>query len=115
MRKPFFIAICFLFLFSCNGDSPINNNMPDPNDTTGMVTKKTDPIKPRSDSFEFDQTKSSFACTRTKTVKDVDKQIKIFGGSMNLKMDNASFSASTNIKIKNGWWFFLDKKPDGVK
>ncbi|HET6990613.1 MAG TPA: YceI family protein, partial [Bacteroidia bacterium] len=25
------------------------------------------------------------------------------------------FSANTTIKIKNGWWFSLDKKPDGGK
>lgn len=101
-------------LFSCNGDSPIKNNMPDPDDTSGAV-KIVEPPKPRQDSFSIDIDKSSFDCTRSKTVKDVDKQIKIGNSVINMKMDNASFSASTSIKIKKAWWFSLDKKTDGGK
>ncbi|HET6991182.1 MAG TPA: hypothetical protein VFJ43_07660, partial [Bacteroidia bacterium] len=95
MKKVVFSAATFLFLFSCNSDSGIKNNMPDPDDTTGAVKQAPEPPKPNRDSFSIDQEKSSFACTRSKTVKDVDKEVRIFGGTMNLKMDNASFSANT--------------------
>ncbi len=115
MKKVISPSILFLFLISCNGDAPIKNNMPDPNDTSGVVKKTIEPIISHRDSFAFDQSKSSVACTRSKSVKDVDKQVKLFGGTMNVKMDNASFSANTTIKIKNGWWFSIDKKADGGK
>lgn len=113
--KNFLLALPLaLLLFSC-GDEAVKNNMPDPNDTSGAVKQPVEPPKPKQDSFAIDNTKSSFSCTRSKTVKDVDKQIRIGNSTMNVKMDNASFSASTEIKIKNGWWFSLDKKPDGGK
>jgi hypothetical protein len=113
--KNLFLALPFLLLiFSC-GDSAIKNNMPDSADTSGAVHQPVEPPKPRQDSFSIDRSKSSFSCTRSKTVKEVDKQIKIGNSTMNLKMDNASFSASTTIQIKNGWWFSLDKKADGGK
>jgi hypothetical protein len=114
MKNFLFLSPVLFFIFSCNGDG-VKNNMPDPDDTTGQVKQPVDPPKPRRDSFLLDNSKSSFACTRSKTVKDVDKQIKIGNSTMNLKMDNASFSANTDIKIKNGWWFSLDKKSDGGK
>ncbi|MCX6311434.1 MAG: YceI family protein [Bacteroidetes bacterium] len=115
MKKIFFSSVCFVFLLACNGDTTIKNNVSDPNDTSGNVKKEVTLIIPKRDSFALDENQSSFACTRSKTVKDVEKQVKIFGGTMNLKMDNASFSANTSIKIKNGWWFLLDKKSDGGK
>lgn len=102
-----------LFLISCNGEAPIKDNMPDPNDTSGEVKKNMELPKPKRDSFLIDQGKSSFACTRSKTVKDVDKQVKLFGANVNIKMDNASFSANTTIQIKSGAWFMLDNKLDG--
>jgi hypothetical protein len=115
MKRAIFPVTAFLFLFSCNNGSGIKNNMPDPDDTGGEVKTTPVPPKPRQDTFSIDQEKSSFACTRSKTVKDVDKVVKIFGGTMNLKMDNASFSANTDIKIKKAWWFATDKICDGGK
>lgn len=113
-RRMITILPLLVFMFSCNGDA-IKNNTAGTNDTTGIVKQPTEPPKPRQDSFSIDREKSSFACTRSKTVKEVDRQIKIGKGTMNLKMDNASFSANTTIQIKNGWWFSLDKKAGGGK
>lgn len=113
--KNLILALPFLLLaFSC-GDAAVKNNMPDPDDTSGAVHQPVEPPKPKQDSFLIDPAKSSFGCTRSKTVKEVDKQIKIGNSTMNLKMDNASFSATTDIRIKNGWWFSLEKKADGGK
>ncbi|CAN5424943.1 hypothetical protein BH09BAC5_BH09BAC5_25970 [soil metagenome] len=111
MRIYYFLLLSFLLLNSCNETTVEKQN---DTDTTAVITK-TEPIKPLQDSFLIDGSNSSFKCTRSKTVKDVDKQIKIGKSVMNLKMDNASFSANTDIKIKNGCWFTLDKKPDGGK
>ncbi len=97
------------FLISCGNDG-IKNNMPDPNDTSGQVYVAPEPPKPNRDSIAIDMEKSSFECTRSKAVKDVDKQVKIFGAMMNVKMDNVEFSAQTKLDIKNAYWFMLDKK-----
>lgn len=98
-----------IFLISCGGDG-IKNNMPDPNDTTGQVYVAPEPPKPNRDSLAIDLEKSSFQCVRSKAVKDVDKQVKVFGSIMNVKMDNVEFSAETKLDIKNAYWFMLDKK-----
>lgn len=103
------ILLFSAFLSSCGNDG-IKNNIPDPNDTTGQVYQAPEPPKPNRDSIQMDLEKSSFECTRSKAVKDVDKQVKIFGSMVNVKMDNVEFSANTKLDIKNGYWFTLDKK-----
>lgn len=103
------ISLLALFLSSC-GNEGIKNNMPDPNDTSGQVYVAPEPPKPNRDSIVIDIAKSSFDCTRSKEVSDVDKQVKIFGAMVNVKMDNVAFSANTKLDIKNGYWFMLDKK-----
>lgn len=103
------IPLFTLFLSSCGNDG-IKNNMPDPNDISGQVYVAHEPPKPNRDSILIDIAKSSFECTRSKEVKDVDKQVKIFGAMVNVKMDNVAFSANTKLDIKNGYWFMLDKQ-----
>lgn len=103
------ILLFSAFLSSCGNDG-LKNNMPDPNDTTGQVYQTPEPPKPNRDSIQMDLEKSSFECTRSKAVKDVDKQVKIFGSMVNVKMDNVEFSANTKLDIKNGYWFTLEKK-----
>lgn len=98
------------FFFSSCGDSGIKNNMPDPNDTTGQVYQAPKPPKPNRDSIQIDLESSSIECTRSKRVKDVDKQVKLFGASVNVKMDDVSFSAETKLDIKNAYWYLLYKK-----
>lgn len=109
MKQLFFISTVSALLFSCGNDG-IKNNMPDSNDTTGMVHEAPEPPKANRDSLMMDLKNSSIECTRSKSVKDVDKQVKIFGATMNVKMDNASFSTNTKLDIKDAWWFLLDKK-----
>lgn len=94
---------------SCGNDG-IKNNMPDPNDTNGQVYQVPEPPKPNCDSIQIDLEKSFFECTRSKAVKDVDKQVKIFGSMVNVKMDNVEFSANTKLDIKSSYWYTLDKK-----
>ena len=109
MKRIVLIVSASLLLASCGSDG-IKNNMSDPNDTTGMVHEPVEPPKPNRDSLLMDLKNSSIECTRSKSVKDVDKQVKIFGATMNVKMDNASFSTNTKLDIKDAWWFLLDKK-----
>ena len=103
MKYFFFTAIVFL-LFSCNGNEKIN-----PGDSAApAVVKKDSAVSsiqlPRRDTFFMDKAKCAFNCTRSKTVKDVDKEIKIGHSVMRMKMDNASFSASTKIEIADAFW-----------
>lgn len=114
MKYFFFATAAACLFFSCNNDSPASGKN-DSADTASVVKQPVDPPKPRQDTFAIDESKSVFKCTRSKTVKDVDKEIRIGKSVMHMKMDNASFSAATDIRIKNGWWFSLDKKADGGK
>lgn len=109
-----YLTIFLLTLSSC-GDVGIKSNMPDPNDTTGQVYQAPEPPKPNRDSIQIDLEKSSFECTRSKAVKDVDKQVKIFGSMVNVKMDNVEFSANTKLDIKYAYWYTLDKKYESGK
>lgn len=109
MKNFFSILFLTFLLFSCGNDG-VKNNMPDPNDTTGQVEQQIEPPKPNRDSIVIDLEKSSFECTRSKAVKDVDKQVKIFGSMVNVKMDNVEFSANTKLDIKYAYWYTLDKK-----
>jgi polyisoprenoid-binding protein YceI len=113
MKTPIILFLAIIFLISCNGNSP-DKNISDSADSSAVV-KNNEPPKPKRDSISIDLTKSKFDCTRSKTVKDVDKVVKLFGADVNVKMDNASFSSTVNIKILNGHWFSLDKKFDGGK
>lgn len=104
----------YFFLSSCGNDG-IKNNMPDPNDTTGQVYVAPEPPKPNRDSMQIDLAKSSFDCTRSKEVKEFEKDVKLFGSKMSIKMDNAAFSANTKLDIKNAYWFMLDKQFESGK
>ncbi len=107
MKKYSLLFFALLLMVSCTNEG----NKIGTNDTTGGPPSLEAPLPPASikrDSFSINLKESSFACTRSKTAKNVDKQIKIGNSTMNLKMDNASFTASTVIKIKSGKWFSLD-------
>ena len=84
--------------------------MPDPNDTSGQVYQAPEPPKPNRDSILIDIAKSTFDCTRSKEVKEFEKDVKLFGSKMSIKMDNVAFSANTKLDIKNAYWFMLDKQ-----
>ena len=84
--------------------------MPDPDDTSGQVYQAPEPPKPNRDSILIDLAKSSFDCTRSKEVKEFEKDVKLFGSKMSIKMDNAAFSSNAKLDIKDGYWFMLDKQ-----
>lgn len=77
--------------------------MLDPNDLSGQVSHAPELPKPNRDSIVIDMDKSTFECTRSKAVKDVYKQVKLFGAMVNVKMDNVEFSANTKLDIKNAY------------
>ena len=110
MNKNHIGIMIFAYLLSSCGNDGIKNNMPDPNDTTGQVYVAPEPPKPNRDSLQIDISKSSFECTRSKEVKEFEKDVNLFGSKMSIKMDNAAFSANTKLDIKNAYWFMLDKK-----
>ncbi|HTL82393.1 MAG TPA: YceI family protein [Bacteroidia bacterium] len=95
------------FLFSCAGDDQQKTSG---DSTADSLPKKQEVHIPKLDSAGLKISDCSFHCTRSKTVKDVDKVVHIFGGTMNMKLDNASFSAETDIKVKSGYWYTIDGK-----
>jgi polyisoprenoid-binding protein YceI len=70
------------------------------------------PSLPDHDTLLMDKMKTSFNVTRSKTVKDVDKEIKFGNSVMHMKMDNASFSATTKIEIADAYWETVNKNFD---
>lgn len=111
---PYLLFSIYFFLTSC-GNEGIKNTMPDPNDTSGQVYQAPEPPKPDRDSIQIDISKSSFECTRSKEVKEFEKDVKLFGSKMSIKMDNAAFSSETKLDIKNAYWFMLDKQFESGK
>jgi hypothetical protein len=107
--KYFSLLLAALLLFSCNG-----NNTSASTDSTEASAEKDSahpvpPPVPGHDTLQMDKAKSLFNVTRSKTVKDVDKEIKIGKSVMHMKMDNASFSATTKVEIANAYWEMTGK------
>ena len=104
-----FLFPAAVFFAACNSSTPINKTENDSANGKAVV------VPPQMDSFPVDTKNSAFVCTRSKTVKDVDKTISLFGSSVKLTMDTASFSATTSIAISGGSWYTTAKKFSGGK
>ena len=105
----FFISVIILIaFFSCNGNSPVNQPISDSADST--VTAEDEIPKPNREMFRIDTVMSNITCTRSKTVKDVEQEVVILGKAMSVKVGQASFSASIDIKLKKGNWCFVNHK-----
>jgi hypothetical protein len=105
---PFLILPGFILLFSCNGNPVVNKPVSDSADSSKAVSVNIP--KSNRDSIGIDLEQSTFDCTRSKMVKDVDQDVVIFGKTMSVKMDKASFSASVAIKMLRANWFYVDQK-----
>ncbi|MBI3509378.1 MAG: YceI family protein [Bacteroidetes bacterium] len=112
MKKTILLFLTLVFLIACSSDANKKNK----NDSVNNDSGKNVAVKPPArDSTQIDLLKSSFTCARSKTVKNLNKQVKLFGSSMNIQMNNASFSATTDIKIKDGYWYAQKMDNDGAR
>jgi hypothetical protein len=111
--KYFSLFIVAAFLYSCNG----NNDSKDANDSAKKsIAMQNGPsantVNPAIVDFPIDTDQSTFNVTRSKTVKDVDKEVRIGKSVIHMKMDNASFSATTKIEIADAYWGTVNKNFD---
>lgn len=98
-----------LVLLSC-GENGVRNGMNDIDDKSDSKVEVQP--KPNRDSLKIDLSKSSVEVTRNKSVKAFDKKMKLFGDEVNVKMDDASFTTTTKLDIKNAYWFLLNGELD---
>lgn len=107
MKKilPPFILIS-AFLISCAGSDEKKSG------TDSMADTTTKPVVhvPKLDSVPLKTADCIFHCERSKTVKEVEKDVRVMGSIMHMKLDNASFTAETDIAVHSGNWYTIDGK-----
>ncbi|TND09626.1 MAG: hypothetical protein FD123_983 [Bacteroidetes bacterium] len=101
------IFIPLLFLFACSSESTNGND--------SLANKKTvsSPPLPLRDSITMNAAQSSVSWKRERKVKDVVQKIKFGKATIDMKLDEASFTLNGDIPVKNGVWYTTDKKFDG--
>lgn len=82
-------------------------------DSTTGQSGTTAPPAPQRDSVLIDVASSSVKWERAKTVKNVKQKVKLGNATIEMNLDEASFTASGDIPVKNGAWYSLGKQPDG--
>ncbi len=75
------------------------------------ITKQPPAVK--HDSVPMNAIACNVSWVRDKTVKDVKKKIKFGNATMEVNMDEASFSADGTIPVLSGAWFTEDDKLTG--
>lgn len=82
--------------------SPSENETDKTDSSTNTVTQ---PPAVKYDSIPLDAAACKVSWVRDKTVKDVKKKIKLGNATMEVNMDEASFSADGTIPVISGAWF----------
>lgn len=108
-RWPFNIAAALFALAfaACTNDSGKTGT------TDSNANTVTQPPAIKYDSIPLDAAACNVSWVRDKTVKDVKKKIKLGKATMEVNMDEASFSADGTIPVLSGAWFTEDDKLTG--
>lgn len=93
-------------LFSCAGNEKKVNSTDSIADTVSAPVVYV----PKLDSTGVKISDCIFHCERSKTVKEVEKDVRVMGSIMHMKLDNASFTAESDIAVHSGYWYTLDGK-----
>lgn len=106
--KSYLCLFLSLALFSCS-----NENASD-SDSTATAENQASRA-PVRDSILIDTAASSLKWKRDRTVKDVVQKIKFGKATIDMKMDEASFSLEGDIPVNGGAWYTSNKHYDGGK